>query len=352
MTRFTSVRHVMLVVLVTVALLASGCSWETREVGRADVVVGPTQFARPVVGAPGLIATDQTPAHRTWRAWKYAQGAVFEVAFQAAAGQRVLVTASLVVSTAPTASDPQLVVINMLACHHVGDVPRPSWTTARNVARGGVREVPASLVYEAERAGTHRCAVTIRTGRPRAHEGPVETNMVTVLRESQLTVQAGSSGLSEVFRPQLASPVVGANQWARDFAVLETGSSARLQVVLATYLTSCTSPSGSFDVVVNRNACTSTDSTRQAATVRVVLTMTQTGPGACRTPRTVWQEEMTVEVDVHHRPAVRNLSVGTDPDCGAATLRLSFLGLGPAPMLLHRSGILLRADEQGDAQHP
>ncbi|MFB9314274.1 hypothetical protein [Nocardioides plantarum] len=264
--------------------------------------------------------------------------------FAAAAGERVLVNASLVVSIDPTASDPHLVVVNMLACRHAGDTPAPSWTTARNVARGGTREVAASLIYTAERAGTQRCTVTIRTGRPRAYEGPDETNLVTVERESQLTVQAASPSLTEVFRPDLASPVVGAGERAKDFAVLETGSNGELQVVLATYLTSCTSPSGSFDVSVNRNACTPGNSTRRDAVARVVLTMTQEGPERCRKPRTVWQEEMTVSVDVHHRPAVRNLTIHADPDCGDATLHLSFVGLGPASVVLHRSGTLLRVD--------
>lgn len=294
-----------------------------------------------------VVAYDDAAAQRTW----VAEGKtvrIFRVELTAEQGQRLVIEANLPLTVPATATDAHLAAVGTASCGPLDAGSATRMTLARNVLRGSDALLHPGMVYAVPVTGEHWCEVTVKTGRPRPNGEAKESNVVTVREGAYLRVSAAHPRLAEAFRPDLKSPVGRRSAYFTTLLGATVPSTigvrrpAAIPVSLATYVTSCTSESGSWDPVAGAYAC-SRDLVRYRGTrIQWRLTLVQGGSDACRAPITVLDEVVEVSRDVHHLPRWKGLRLTPRPGCHAGKVTLSYRVREDTPAMVHRSGTLLR----------
>lgn len=307
----------------------------------------PAQEASSVGRASSGYVIDDEPARRSWAAWRNGRGTIFTVGFSARRGEPVVVEGTLPLRVSAKASDSHLVAVTSAVCWSAGDEVRRTMTIARNIARGQTSLLQPGFVYAARVGGAQYCEVAIRTGRPRPTRYGANTNTIYLGDAAQLRVSRAGQGVSEDFRPDLASPAIKKGRSLTVAAVPVSGLRPGFQMALSTYLTSCTSESGSHDDVTGRNACTYAMARRTASAARVRVLLTQQGGGTCGRAVALVDQRVRIDRHLHHLPSWRGVASSLRSDCGTGLLRLVITTESATAMLVHRSGTLLRVRAGG-----
>lgn len=315
--------------------------------GAASRTSIPAQQASGVGRASSGYVIDDEPARRSWAAARNGRGTIFTVGFSAKRGEPVVVEGTLPLRVSAKASDSHLVAVTSAVCWSVDDKVRRTMTVARNIARGQTSLLQPGFVYAARVGGPQYCEIAIRTGRPRPTRYGASSNVILLGDGALLRVSRAGQGLGEDFHPDLASPVIRKGRSATVAAVPVSGLRPSFQMALSTYLTSCTSESGSHDDVTGRNACTYAMARRSASAVRVRVLLTQQGGGTCGRAVALVDQRVRIDRHLHHLPSWRGVASSLRSDCGTGLLRLVITTQSATPMLVHRSGTLLRVRAGG-----
>lgn len=322
-------------ILVLLASMPADATAATRE-------PMPSSEAVSVGRGVGPSAVDTTPSRSEWSAARAGRGTVYQVTFWAPAGVKILVEGLLPLRVPASAADGHLAGIAVARCRGDGG-DRRTMTIARNIRRGQTVRLRPGFLYTPTITGDHRCEVALRTGRPRPARYGGASNTVRLAPGGQLRVSRADDAVSESFRPGRPSPLVRRGRPLPTFAAVRIPSTMpRFQIAFATYLTSCTSRSGSYDTISGRYTCPQRLVRRSDSRVRVRVLLAQLGGGTCGRRVALVDQVVRVDKHLHHLPFWRGVSGELRPDCGDAVARLSFTTLSATPVVVHRSGTLLR----------
>lgn len=297
-----------------------------------------------------LDAERDVPATVTWVR-------LLTTTFEAQAGERRKVSATVTATTKATVPDEVLVLHAQLRCGEAGAPARSETVQYVNIWRGRTNTLTPEFSYTAAVTGRQSCHLYVRSGRPRP-VGPSAGNEVTVLPGTFLLVDHVHAEVAEYFRPQAQSYLVKRRSKARRTVSQLTWSAKSVPADAAAprviairgwvSLTACTTLSGSNDPVQGKQLCTKSQRSGNGSTVYLRTRVDQLNAQGriCATTYLNGSEGryLNVSRSVHHSARSYTANVALQPDCVASLRMVTTLRWrSGAAMMVHAQGTLLTA---------
>ena len=277
--------------------------------------------------------------------------------FDAEAGERRKVSATVTATTKTKVPDEVLVLHAQLRCGEAGTPTRSETVQYVNIWRGRTNTLTPEFLYTAETTGQQSCHLYVRSGRPRP-VGPSAGNRVTILPGTFLLVDHVHAEVAEYFRPKAKSYLVKRRSQARRTVSQLTWSAKSVPADAAAprviairgwvSLTACTTLSGSNDQVQGKQLCTKSQRSGNGSTVylRTRVDQYDADGRVCATTYINGSKGRYLGVSrpVHHSARSYTANIALQPDC-VARLRIvtTLRWRSGAAMMVHAQGTLLTA---------
>ncbi|GAA4709072.1 hypothetical protein GCM10023349_29910 [Nocardioides conyzicola] len=277
--------------------------------------------------------------------------------FDAEAGERRKVSATVTATTKATVPDELLVLHAELRCGEAGASARSETVQYVNIWRGRTNSLTPEFSYTAAKAGRQYCHLYVRSGRPRP-VGPSTGNKVTILPGTFLLVDHVHAEVAEYFRPQARSFLVARRStalrsvsqltWSAKSVPADAAAPRVIAIRGWVSLTACTTLSGSNDPVQDKQLCTKSQRSGNGSTVYLRTRVDQYDAAGrpCATTYINGSQGRYLGVSrtVHHSARSYTANVALQPGC-VARLRIvtTLRWRSGAAMMVHAQGTLLTA---------
>lgn len=295
---------------------------------------------------------------RVYTAYTDDQGSIFEVQFTTTTtGEKRRIRARIEVIMASTATDDLLVARHGIRCSPVGDPNYEQLYGVRNVLRGQTMVQTPRYTFTAGAPGDYRCWLWIGSGRPRPSGTGTTSNTFRIGWGSYIhaTVPVHPES-GQDFTPKDPSHLLHKGQ-ASDENVLTWTAPAGTTMFSAngdSYLTTCTSKSGSTDPVTGKRLCegyTNTYGTK-VITKLIVTQVSADGSSYCaiyRFPSATGRESYITR-DIHHMVVFNSgsVTVNTSPQCSRTfRIKIYVKNKDGGALMVHRQGTITAAIPTG-----